>query len=336
MSLSDGKTVYGLVADIGGTNARFALVELTSDAKITLLSLQKMRCADYPTLAAAVREYYQQADIPAAQVQGATIAVAGPVEGDWFEMTNNPWAFSIQAIKAELGLQRLALINDYAAQAWAVTCMTEQDYVAIGTATVDTETAATASVGVLGPGTGLGIGGFVRQDKTFIALQTEGGHANFAPTNEIEMEILKVLMHKYGRVSNERLLSGQGLVDLYHALAQIESQPATELEAAEISAAAVAGKDMLCVNTLNQFCATLGSVAGDLALLLGAKAGVYIAGGIVPRFVEFFKQSPFRKRFEAKGRFSAYNAAIPTRLIIAEQPGLLGAAAHQRANCLPD
>ncbi len=329
MTSFSAQSTYGLIADIGGTNARFALVELVSQTSVVMLAVQKFRCADYPSLTAAVNAYIAPLAVAETQIKTATIAVAGALDGDWFEMTNNPWAFSIKAVERELALECLTVINDYTAIAWAISRFAEADYISVGGGQADS--GLHIPVGIVGPGTGLGMGGYIQGQHEFIALQAEGGHATFAPCNEVEIEILHILSKQYSRVSNERLLSGPGLVNIYQALAEIENLPAERRDAAAISSAAIEHDDVLCVRALNQFCATLGSVAGDLALTLGARAGVYIAGGIVPRFVDFFQQSPFRKRFEAKGRFSAYNAAIPTRLITNSQPGLLGAAANQLA-----
>lgn len=323
MSKFSNKSGYGLVADIGGTNARFALVKLVPQSPIEILAVHKLACADYPSLPVAIRDYYKQVDVKPSAVKQATVAVAGPVDGDWFEMTNNPWAFSIRAVQQELGLARFTAINDFTAVAWAITCVKTGDYVGIGGGKPDSG----ATIGIIGPGTGLGMGGLVPCGGSWNTLHSEGGHSNFAPTNDMEIEIFKILLHKYGRVSNERILSGPGLEDVYQAIARIEGHAVEPRNAADITSAAVSGTDPLCVTTLSNFCAVLGSLAGDLALVLGARAGVYVGGGIVPRFIEFLQQSPFRKRFEAKGRFSAYNAAIPTRVLTLDHPGLLGAAA---------
>jgi glucokinase len=312
-----------LVADIGGTNARFALVEFIPQTSIEIMAVHKLACADYPSLPVAIRHYYEQVDVEPSAVRQATVAVAGPVDGDWFEMTNNPWAFSIRAVQQELGFKHFYAINDFTAVAWAITRVGAGDYAPIGGGSPDAGT----PIGIIGPGTGLGMGGLIPCGGGWNTLHSEGGHSNFAPTNDLEVEIFKVLLHKYGRVSNERILSGPGLEDLYQAIAQIEGHTVEHRSAAHITSAAVDSEDPLSVTTLSNFCAVLGSLAGDLALILGARAGVYIGGGIVPRFIEFLKQSPFRKRFEAKGRFYAYNAAIPTRVLTHENPGLLGAAA---------
>ena len=325
MTLSTVK--YGLVADIGGTNARFALVELNDARPVELLDQRTLPTADFPNVNDAVRHYLQTGDYDQADVGSGSFAVAGAVDGDWFELTNSPWAFSTQAVCTELGFSSLHLLNDFAAIAWSIPGLKADEFVRVGGG----EANPGLPVAVLGPGTGLGIGGFILQGDHFTVIQTEGGHASFAPENGQEIEILRVLSGKFGHVSWERILSGPGLENLYEAMLSVHSVQADILTAREITQAALQDGERFCVDVLNQFCACLGSLAGDVALTLGARGGVNIAGGIVPRFVDFFIASPFRQRFEMKGRFSDYNAGIETRLVIAGQPGLLGAAAHQRS-----
>jgi glucokinase len=326
MSRTDAFIHYGLVADIGGTNARFALVASgsSSSSRPEIMRQQVLRCDDYPSLEEAIRVYYKAVAVPAESVIAATIAVAGPVHNDIFEMTNNHWRFSQSAVRKALRYEHFALINDFTALAWSVPCLLESEYVTVGGGAAQPG----GVVGIVGPGTGLGVGGFVRGEKEFIALETEGGHAGFAPCDEIETKILGILQREFGRVSNERLLSGPGLINIYRALAMIRQEPLRDMTAADITDAAVRRSDLLCTETLNRFCSILGNVAGDLALVLGARGGVYIAGGIVPKFIEFLRAGDFRERFEAKGRFQGYNAGIATRVITADYPGLLGAAAH--------
>ncbi len=318
---------YGLVADIGGTNARFALVELDAATAVELLAQETLPTVDYPNLSDAAKYYLQNVDYNREEIGSGSFAVAGAIDGDWFEMTNNPWAFSVQAVCSELDFDQLHLLNDFGAIAWSIPGLREDEFVSVGGGESDSD----APVAVLGPGTGLGVGGYILQDNHFTALQTEGGHASFAPQNDLEIEILKVLQSRFGRVSWERVLSGPGLENIYAALVEILQKSESTLSAKQITEGALLKGDALCIQALDQFCACLGSLAGDIALMLGARGGVNIAGGIVPRFVDFFVASSFRERFEMKGRFSEYNADISTHLVVAEQPGLLGAAAHQRA-----
>lgn len=320
------KKQFALVSDIGGTHARFALITTESVAHPELTHIRLLRCNDYPNLDDAIRAYYKEMGIDAKHVIAATIAVAGPVTGDRFSMTNNNWRFSQAEIRKALGYERFSLINDFTAIAWAIPGLREDEYATIGAVTHGDEA---APVGIIGPGSGLGVGGFLRNGDGIVPLQSEGGHSAFAPNDETELRILQILMRRYGRVSNERLLSGPGLVNLYQALSEIREQPAKSLTAADITAAALDRSDEVCREALRRFCSILGAIAGDLALMLCAKGGVYIAGGIIPRFIHFLSDSEFRQSFEMKGRFRDYNAAIPTRVILAEFPGLLGAAAHR-------
>lgn len=321
------KNRYALVADIGGTHARFALITTESVAHPELTQVRLLKCNDYPNLDDAIRAYYQDIGADPKRVIAATIAVAGPVTGDHFSMTNNNWRFSQSEIRKALGYELFSLINDFTAIAWAIPGLREDEYATIGAATHSDES---APVGIIGPGSGLGVGGFLRGGNGgIVPLQSEGGHSAFAPNDETELKILQILMRRYGRVSNERLLSGPGLVNIYQAFCEIREQPAHSLTAADITAAALDRSDEICRETLRRFCSVLGALAGDLALMLCAKGGVYIGGGIVPRFIHFLSDSEFRQSFEMKGRFRDYNAAIPTRVILAEFPGLLGAAAHR-------
>lgn len=320
---------YGLVGDIGGTNARFALIDLENGGPPELLDEHKLLCAQYPSIDSAIEAYItgtNRAEL--SDIEAASIAVAGTVGGDNFSMTNNHWQFSISAVLQRLGVQRLDLLNDFAAIAWSIPLLTEQQLITVGGGCL----MQGHPVAVIGPGTGLGVGGYVQTAAGISVLETEGGHASFAPGSEREIQVLSYLLNEFSRVSNERLLSGPGLENIYAAIAGIDRLSLPPRSAADITAAALEQQDTFCIEALNHFCAILGSVAGDLALTLGAKGGVYIAGGIVPRLIDFFQQSPFRRRFEAKGRFQSYNANIATRVIIAEHPGLLGAAAHLTSN----
>lgn len=317
---------FALVADIGGTHARFALITTESVAHPELTHIRLLRCADHPNLDYAIKAYYKDIGIEPKRVIAATIAVAGPVTGDRFSMVNNNWAFSQAEIRKTLAYEYFSLINDFTAVAWAIPGLREDEYATIGAATKGDEL---APVGIIGPGSGLGVGGFLRKGEGIVPLQSEGGHAAFAPGDETELQLLQILMRRYGRVSNERLLSGPGLVNLYQALSEIRQQPAKSLTAADITTAALDRSDEICREALRRLCSILGAVAGDLALMLCAKGGIYIAGGIIPRFIHFLSDSEFRQSFEMKGRFREYNATIPTRVILAEFPGLLGAAAHR-------
>lgn len=307
-----------LVADIGGTNARFGL----ADARQDIFEAMTLRVRDYPDVMAAARAYRQH--LGAGLPRQACFAVACPVLGDEVHFTNSPWSFSIEAARRDLELERLVALNDFAALALALPLLRPDELTAIGGGAP----AADAPLGVLGPGTGLGVSGLIPTSTGFVALQGEGGHVAFAPDNPLEVEIWQRFAAQYGRVSNERVLCGQGLADLYQALAVIGGREAEPLDAAQILERAGEGGDRLAEETLAVFSGILGSVAGDLALTLGARGGIYIAGGIVPRFATAFAQGPFRARFEDKGRFQSYMARIPSWLVRAPQPALRGAAYH--------
>lgn len=306
-----------LIADIGGTNARFALIQ----ADGMPYAERTLSCADYPKLASAIAAYLQA--LPEPRPSEAALAVAMPVGGDQVTFTNNPqWSFSVEALRQTLGFERLLLLNDFTALALALPRLGNQEIRAIGGGTPVTE----AVIGLLGPGTGLGVSGLVWSGERWIPLQSEGGHVTFAPATEREWQVVCVLAERFGHVSAERLLSGPGLVNLYSALASLHGKTAEALEPRQITERGLTRSCECCVETLEVFCAALGTVAGNLAITLGARGGIYIGGGIVPQLGIFFEQSEFRTRFEAMGRFESYMAAIPTYVITAVNPALRGIA----------
>jgi glucokinase len=306
-----------LVGDVGGTNARFALCDGPGAEPRAALALA---CDDYLDLAAAAEAYLSNHD--ATRPTHGCIAVAGPVGGDQVALTNNAWSFSIEATRLRLGLGRLLIVNDFTAQALSVPSLGPEGLAKIGGGAA----VAGAAIAVIGPGTGLGVSGLLPVAGRWVALPGEGGHLGFAPSDETETEILDLLRRRFGRVSCERLISGPGLAILHQALSALADQPAEPLAPDQIVERALAGTDPLCLDVLERFCAVLGTVAGDVALALGARGGVYIAGGIVPRFLEFFRASQFRPRFEAKGRLGDYTGAIPTSVITVAMPALTGTA----------
>ncbi len=323
---SSDNTEFSLVADIGGTNARFALADPVTGA---LEQVATLKVADYPTIEAAIRAYLdhnQSAQDQSTIMQSpsaACLAIACPVVGDQVNMTNHSWCFSRTKLLEQLGFERLDVINDYAAISYSISGLREDEQFHVGGG----EAVAGFPQVIVGPGTGLGIGGVLHSEHGPIALEGEGGHVDFAPSNEQEIEVLKYLWRHHDHVPAEYLLSGMGLSNLHQALAEIAGQKTMRLQPAEISDAALLQGDGLCLDVLHCFCGILGSVAANTALTFGARGGVYIAGGIIPRMLPFFASSEFRTRFEAKGRYRQYMQAIPTDVITAEQPGLLGAAA---------
>jgi glucokinase len=309
-----------LLADIGGTNARFAL-ELTPGC---FEQVQVLGCGEHPTLADAIRLYLASPAVTAAgQVRHAAIAIANPVDGDRVRMTNHHWQFSIEALRQELGFETLLVVNDFYALARSLPHLHDGDKVQVGGGTPR----AGAPLGLLGAGTGLGVSGLIPSGTSWTALSSEGGHVTFSPANELEVAILQYAWRELPHVSAERFLSGAGVELIHRALAHIEGRAPEAVPAPEISRRALAGECALSTQVLDVFCGMLGTVAGNLAVTLGAQGGVYIGGGIVPRLGERFAGSPFRQRFEQKGRFHSYLAAVPTYVITAEYPAFLGVSA---------
>lgn len=307
-----------LIADIGGTNARFALIERPGGE---LLALRSLPCAGFDGPAEAVRAWL--ADTGAALPAVAAFGIATPVGGDTVAMTNQHWRFSVEALRATLGLQCLRVINDFTALALALPGLSEDVLERVGGG----EARPGAPIGLLGPGTGLGISGLVPAPGGPVPLQGEGGHVSLPACTAREAQVVAWLAMRHGHVSAERVLSGPGLVALHDALRALDGAPAVPLSAEEVGARGQAAACRYCMDALSMFCALLGTVAGDLALTLGARGGIYIGGGVVPRLGEFFAHSAFRVRFEAKGRFQPYLAQIPTWVIRSPHAGLLGASA---------
>ena len=316
MSSPTPDTYPRLVADIGGTNARFALEIAPQQFKF----VEVLACNDYNTLVDAVKEFLRRHDISA--VRHAAVAIANPIVGDWVQMTNHHWAFSIETTRQALHLETLLFLNDFTVQALAITRTPSEELLQVG-GLAPVEGAPKA---VIGPGTGLGVSGLIPSPAGYVPLAGEGGHTSFPPFDDAEMAVWQYAKQRYGHVSAERFLSGAGLVLIYEALAEREGARRQELTAAEISERALSGSSPLCRLTLDIFCAMLGTVSSNLALTLGARGGVYLCGGIVPRFIDYFRQSPFRNRFESKGRFDAYLAAIPVYVVLSKHPGISGAA----------
>ena len=306
-----------LVGDIGATNARFARLEEDGQPRRTRIAASD----DYADIADAIVAYLDEED--GAPPRAAALAVASPVIGDIVQFTNHPWSFSIAELKRRLGLDRLIVINDFTANALAVPRLREDERVAIGGGSA----AAGAPIAVLGPGSGLGVSGLVQSGARWTALASEGGHATMPASDAQESAVLDHMRSRFGHVSAERVLSGPGLVNLYQTLAALDGVPAEPFTAAQIADHTIGEQEPLCAAALAMFCAMLGTVAGDLALTLGARGGVYIAGGIVPRLGAGFAASRFRERFEDKGRFRPYLAAIPTFVVTCPIPAFLGLAA---------
>jgi glucokinase len=301
---------WRLLGDVGGTNARFAL---QAGPAAPPEALAKFRCADFESLEAALRQYLAQPGLPVPR-QGV-IGIANPVDGDHVRMTNHAWQFSIEALRQALGLQKLLFINDFAALALALPTLRPDELRAVGGGAA----VAGAPLALLGPGTGLGVSGLMRgADGRDLVISGEGGHVTLAPADDEEAAVINWLRSRFGHVSAERAVSGQGLENLYQAWNAVHGRSAPSLAAAQITERALQRSDPACDAALELFLSLLGNVAGNLALTLGARGGVYVGGGIVARLGERVDASRFRQRFEQKGRFAEYLSRIPVHLI---QPG---------------
>lgn len=310
-------THYSLVGDIGGTNARFALVERGS---VEPRAIEILTCGEYDNLDNAVVDYLARVGV--AEVGEACFAVASPVSGGQIRMTNNHWRFDIEEIRQQFGWRAFKVINDFTAMALGVLHVPQEHLVHVCGGPGDSRRARL----VMGPGTGLGVSGLVPISDGWVPLMTEGGHVDFAPTDETEMAILRILKARFGRVSVERLLCGQGLLNLYQAHAEIQGVPAPLDAPEKVTAAALEQNDGLARHTLHHFCELLGRVAGNGVLTLGSTGGVYLCGGVLPRFLDFFLESSFRSGFEDKGRMRPLLESTPVYVVTEPYTGLLGAA----------
>jgi glucokinase len=309
-----------LLADVGGTNARFAW---QSGVGAPVTDVRVLPAADFPTLQAAMHAYL--AGLGRGRPAMAAIAIANPITGDQVRMTNHHWAFSQSAVKTEFGLSHLRLLNDFTALALALPDLPASELRQVGGGAADPDKAKA----LLGAGTGLGVSGLVPDGSGgWAPLEGEGGHVTLPAVSARERLVMDGLTRLHGRASAERLCSGQGLVDAFTLLCEADGVALSGLSsAAAVTDAALKDRQPQALEALNMLCAMLGSVAGNLALTLGARGGVYIGGGIVPRLGSWFDTSPFRQRFEAKGRFQGYLKDIPVWVITSTQsPALLGAA----------
>jgi glucokinase len=303
-----------LLADIGGTNARFAVWRDGDLGPVSQLSV-----CDYMVASDAIEAFLKQAVVDSRPPE-AVLAVAGPVTGDRARLSNGSWEFSAPALRARFGFTRVTLINDFAALALALPRLTADDVRQVGRGAP----LEGAPMAVIGPGTGLGVAALCPTDSGPVAVASEGGHATLAPYDRLESELLDCLRDDLHHVAAEDVLSGHGLVRLYGTIAELEDLPAPNRDAAGIIVAAQHGSCLASARALDVFCAMLGGLAGDIALTFGARGGVYIAGGIVPRLLDDFGRSRFRARFEDKSAFAAYVAAIPTYIVARPDPTFLG------------
>ncbi|HVJ56091.1 MAG TPA: glucokinase [Aliidongia sp.] len=303
-----------LIGDIGGTNARFTIAR---DGAFE--GFERYGTDDFPSLGEAIADYLDR--VPAAErPHEAALSIAGPVEGETVNLTNHPaWSFSRRSLAEECGFDRVIAVNDFSAAAMGLPYLGPADLAAVGGG----KARRGAPLAILGPGTGLGVGGLVpTPDGGWIPLAGEGGHNTMAAVDAYEDRILDLLRRRFDHVSAERVLSGEGLVNLYGAIAQLDGVDGGHPTPAHITES----DEPLCRRAVDHFTAMLGTIAGNLALTLGAAGGVYIGGGIIPRLGKRFAESEFRRRFEAKGRFNLYLSAIPTWVITHPNPALVGLA----------
>lgn len=308
-----------LIADIGGTNARFALLkgDDVDDEKV-------LPCAEHPTLVAAIEHYLESvgASSGPGRPREGSMAIAGPITGDFIRMTNHVWQFSAATTRQQLGLSRLIFMNDFTALAMAIRHLPAKELEAIGGG----RAVPGATLALIGPGTGLGVSGLVPAGEHWIPLQGEGGHVSLAVMNEREIAVLAQLRQRFSHVSAERVISGPGIVNLYDALCAVDGVVPDVVTPREVTERALAGSCRHSLETLSMFCALFGTMAGNLVLTLGAVGGLYIGGGIVPRLGSFFASSAFRDRFEDKGRYAEYLAAVPIYVIRTALPAFIGLA----------
>ena len=301
-----------LLGDIGGTTARFALVV---GGKLGPIGHFPVR--DFPTVTDALAQFLGPQP---PRLSTALLGVAGPVDGGRCVVTNSHWIVDGHELRRTFDIKHLRLINDFEAIAWSLPHLTNEDVRVIGTGAA----LAQEPMVVIGPGTGLGVAAFISREGGPIVVATEGGHNTLPGASEREDAVIRRLRARFGHVSAERALSGPGLENLYCAIAALENAAVRELDAAEITERALKGTCRTSQTAADMFCAMLGGVAGNLALMFRARGGVYIAGGIAPRLVDYLVRSEFRARFTAKGRFRDYLKAVPTSVIVHEDAAFLG------------
>jgi glucokinase len=307
-----------LLGDIGGTNARFALLAQGRISKVAILDV-----ADYSGPCPAIEAFLGR-HAPGVQIDHACLAIAGWIEEGRATLTNGGWTLDTAEMCRSFKFKSATLINDFEAIAWSLPHLVPGDLHYLGGPTKFSEPAPMAAIG---PGTGLGVGCLLPEGGSWRALASEGGHATLAAGDVREAAVIAWLRERHGHVSAERALSGDGLINLYAAIAALDGCDVPPLTAPEIADAALSGRNPTAKAALDMFCAFLGVVAGNLALIYGARGGVYVSGGIVPRFPDYAAHSEFRRRFEGKGRLKSYLEPIPTAVIVHPNPAMLGLAA---------
>lgn len=315
-----------LIADIGGTNARFAI---SAEAPQYFHHAQTLEAIEFENVADAIDTYLHSHNIK--QVGGISLAVAGPIRDGKVTFPNSHWSIDCSVLAKRYNTEQVSLLNDWEAISYSLSSLGGSDLISIG-GDWDSLSDADYTVGALGPGSGLGMSGLLRRDGKLIPLVTEGGHAGFSPENQLQGQILNYLHQKFDdRISRERLLSGPGLVNIHEALCEIHGHENPGLIAADIAVAGINKTDPMCQETFDLFFEVLGQVAGDIALALGANEGIFIGGGICQRYPDHLANSKFRKGFENKGRHSHLMRDMPTWLITHKNPGLFGASVFARS-----
>lgn len=310
-----------LIGDIGGTNARFAIADPKAPG---FTSEHTLKCRDFATAEDAMTHYLEV--VGAARPTAICLAAAGPIVDERVRFTNNPWIIEAKALRKSFKTDRVQLLNDFEAIAYSIPFLGKDDAVTVGLPDPEPLSDEKYTVAVIGPGTGLGAVGLVRDGARYLPIAGEASHGGFAPESQVQIDVLRHLRERFERVSSERLVSGPGIENLYWTLCRIHNEQRAALNAAEIFAAANSGNDARASEAVELFFEVLGQFAGDYALAIGAFDGVYIAGGIAKRYPDKLANSRFRNGFERKGRHRSLMERIPTQLITHDQPGLLGAA----------
>ena len=305
-----------MVGDIGGTNARFALV---APGKSELMSIKTLQCTKFETVQEAIKSYLSS--INDAEIVSACIASAGTTHLDVFKPANNDWVINKSNVSSALNHIQVNWINDFSAQALATTTLKDNDVIVINQGAIQPERVRL----VIGPGTGLGTCGLINSSSGWLPLPAQGGHSDFAPNSSLEIEIWTLLQKQFGHVAVERILSGPGIVNLYKALCQINEKEVLFNSPSEITSAAIkVNPDSISKETLHLFCRIFGSVTGTIALSTGCLGGIYITSDLVRNFLDFFIDSDFLKSFEDKGRLKYYMTDIPIFISKKENMGLIG------------
>jgi glucokinase len=310
-----------LIGDIGGTNARFAVAYPDKPGFSSELTLH---CADYETAEKGIAAYLERSGNTTPEY--ICLAAAGPIMDDCVHLTNNHWVIDSRELKHNFPASDSRLLNDFEAIAYSIPRLGENDLAMVGQVASELDGKSEFTLGVIGPGTGLGIGGMLGREKGIYPIVGEGSHAGFAPETDLQFKVLKQLHERYDRVSDERLISGPGLENIYWAIGRIHGVRVTRIPAAEIFSRVLTKDDAIAVESTQLFYEVLGQIAGNLALTLGAYDGIYLAGGILKRYPDLLKTSNFRSGFENKGHHRSLMERIPTVLILHPQPGLLGAS----------